>query len=678
MDMNDDVSSLKGVGLKTREALNKCGIYNVIDLLLDFPFDYETVFFYDLIDDIDPKCKNVIIPCTFRKVMNDYRSQSGKIITTLIFDDGRTSFKCIWFNQPYMKKSFNIGRKYMLKGTLEIYKGRRFLVSPKQIKENPQCKDIIIPKYRQCAGIRNSTFIKLIAQILKSITIEENIPRRIIDKHKFCSLDFAVRNVHSPSSKSSLEEAVKRLKFQELLVYSLKINMIKNINSTKKGIAFSVCRELEALKKVLPFALTEAQKKAVKDILDDEKKDKPMNRLLQGDVGSGKTIVAFIAMFNVVKNSYQAAMLAPTEILARQHFNEIKKLFKNFGIHIELLTGSIPEKKKNEIKQKLKEGSIDIIIGTHALFESDVEFYNLGLVVTDELHRFGVMQRSMLFNKNENIDVLVMTATPIPRTLTLYLYNDLDVSVIDELPPGRKKIKTCYIDKSSRGKAYKFAQNILKSGKQVYVVCPLVEENDTLDLTSVNTLYQNLKSTYFKNTNMAILHGKMNAKEKEDVMNRFAKGDIKVLIATTVIEVGINVPQAVLMIIEDSERFGLAELHQLRGRVGRGSDDSYCILIGDVKNPAVKKRMDIISSSTDGFYIAEQDLLLRGSGEMIGFRQHGGNGLIFSDAVSDIDILKEADAEAKMIIQSNDKEDIDFSKKILKKIEQNTKFICFN
>lgn len=678
MDINDDVSSLKGVGLKTQEALNKCGIYKIIDLLLYFPFDYETASFYNSINDIDLGCKNVIVPCTLKRVMNDYRSQRGRIITTMIFDDGKTSFKCIWFNQPYVKKNFKIGIKYILNGTLEIYKEQKFLVSPKVIKENPECKNIITPKYRQCAGIRNSTFIKLINQILSGITIEENMPSYIADKYKFCSLDFAVRNVHSPSSENCLKEAVRRLKFQELLAYSLKINMIKKISSTKKGITFSICSELKDLKKVLPFELTEAQKKAVRDILSDEKSDKPMNRLLQGDVGSGKTIVSFIAMFNVVKNSYQAAMLVPTEILARQHFDEMKKLFRDFHIRIELLSGSVPEKKKNEIKQKLKEGSIDIIIGTHALFESDVEFYNLGLVVTDELHRFGVMQRSMLFNKNKNIDILVMTATPIPRTLTLYLYNDLDVSIINELPPGRKKIKTCYIDKASRGKAYKFAQNILKKGKQVYVVCPLVEENDNLDLTSVNTLYQNLKSTYFKNTNMAILHGKMNAKEKEDIMKQFAEGIIKVLIATTVIEVGINVPQAVLMIIEDSERFGLAELHQLRGRVGRGSDDSYCILIADVKNPAIKKRMDIIANSTDGFYIAEQDLILRGSGEMLGFRQHGDNGFIFSDAVSDIELFKKADIEAKSIIKSNNKEDIDFLKKILKKIEQDTKFICFN
>lgn len=678
MNMNDEISSLKGVGPKTQEALNKCDIHKIIDLLLYFPFDYETAFFCNDINNIDSDRTNIIIPCTFKRAVNDCRSQRGKIITTLIFDDGRTAFKCIWFNQPYMKNNFKSGMKYILKGTPETYKNQKIIVTPKVIKENPACKNVIIPKYRQCAGIKNSMFMKLISQILSNITIEENIPDYIIHKHKFCSLDFAVRNVHSPSSENSLKEAVRRLKFQELLVYSLKIAMIKKSNNSKKGISFKVCCELENFIKMLPFELTKAQKAAVKDILNDEKSDKPMNRLLQGDVGSGKTIVAFIAMFNAVKNSYQAAMLVPTEILARQHFNEMTRLFKDFNIHIELLSGSTPEKKKNEIKQGLKEGTIDIVIGTHALFEPDVEFYNIGLAVTDELHRFGVMQRSMLFNKNKSIDILVMTATPIPRTLTLYLYDDLDVSVINELPPGRKKIKTCYIDKTSREKAYKFAQNILNKGKQVYIVCPLVEENDILDLTSVNTLYQNLKSTYFRHTNMAILHGKMNPKEKQDIMKQFAEGTIKVLIATTVIEVGINVPQAVLMIIEDSERFGLAELHQLRGRVGRGSDESYCILIADVKNPAVKKRMDIMKESTDGFYIAEQDLLLRGSGEMFGFRQHGEDGLIFSDIISDMDLFKEANLETKRIIESSDKKDIDFVKKVLKKIEKDTKFICFN
>lgn len=682
MNIYDDVSLLKGVGPKTKEQLNNCGIYKMIDLLLYFPKGYESIQYCSDIGSLNIDKKNIIINCTYKRSLLNHRSKTGKMISTLIFNDGVSDFKCIWFNQPYITNNFKVGCSYLLSGVIEIYNKEKLLINPKVNNNSSRFKDnakkIIIPKYNLSCNLTNSTFIKLISQILNCIEIKETFPKHIIEKYNLCSLNFAIKNIHEPIKENELVKATFRLKFQELFSYSLKIFLLKKLNNTKKGIEFTVSPELKLLKEHLPFKLTYAQSRVIREIINDEKSVKPMNRLLQGDVGSGKTIVAFIGMFNVVKNSYQAAMIAPTEILATQHFNECKKLFNDFDIKIEILTGSISEKKKSDIKNRLKEGTIDIIIGTHALFENNVEFNNLGLVVTDELHRFGVMQRSKLFNKGGNIDILVMTATPIPRTLSLYMYGDLDVSIIDELPPNRKQIKTYCIDKSSRDRVYNFAKKTVNQGNQVYIVCPLVEDNDAMNLISVEFLYEDLKNRFFKDIPTKIMHGKMNNKEKNGTMEEFKNGTVKILISTTVIEVGVNIPNATLMIIEDAERFGLAQLHQLRGRVGRGSDESYCVLIADIKKENIKKRMNIIKNSTDGFNIAEEDLKLRGSGELFGYRQHGENGLILSDIFEDIDKFKKANEEAKEILQSNSKEDKEFVEELMKKMEQDTKFICFN
>jgi ATP-dependent DNA helicase RecG len=473
--------------------------------------------------------------------------------------------------------------------------------------------------------------------------------------------------------------ARKRLKFQELFTYSLKILMLKDyINKNRNGIAFNIAPELKQLKQSLPFELTNAQSRVVREVLIDQKKNKQMNRLIQGDVGSGKTIVSIISMFNIVKNGYQAVMMAPTEILASQHYEEIKKVLYNFNLNIRLLRGNMPSKEKAAIKEDLRSGKIDIIVGTHALLEEDVVFKNLGIVVTDEQHRFGVMQRSTLFNKGKNIDILVMTATPIPRTLALYLYGDLDVSIIDELPPGRQKIETFYIDERKKAKVYEFALKEIVQGRQVYVVCPLVEENEELSINSVEKLFNELSEHYFKGIDVAIMHGKMPNKLKEDIMNKFKNNEIKVLISTTVIEVGINVPNATVMIIENAERFGLAQLHQLRGRVGRGSFKSYCILVANIKNEIVQRRLEIIQQNSDGFKIAEEDLKMRGSGELFGFRQHGENNLILADLINDLELLKLANSEAKKLLISNSKDDIDIKAQIFRQFEQTSKFICFN
>lgn len=679
MNLREDIRSLKGVGEVTCKNLNKCCIFNILDLLLYFPRDY----------DIISSCSNlkgntegkVMIDCKVNSIERDIRTKTGKIISTIVFENKSGLFKAKWFNQPYVKKKFKIDSEYRIAGKIEQYRGTNIITNPKIVSSNKNSKieEKILPIYPLKSGITNNTFIKLISNVLAKVRIDENLPKWIITKYKLCSLDRAIRIIHNPVNFKELREGKKRLKFQELFTYSLKILMLKGyFEKNKRGVAFKITPELIELKNKLPYKLTKAQNKVIREILIDEKREVPMNRLLQGDVGSGKTVVALIAIFNVVKNGYQAVLMAPTEILAQQHYEEANKLLEGFDVNVELLCGSVNPKNKGKIKEKLKMGEIDIIIGTHALIEDNVEFKNIGIVVTDEQHRFGVMQRSKLVNKGDHVDTLIMTATPIPRTLSLYLYGDLNVSTIDELPPGRQKIDTYYRDKNSRDKVYRFALEEIKKGRQVYVVCPLVEENEELDLSSVEDMYEELKEKYFKNIQIDILYGKMQPKLKEEKMNKFKNGEIKAIISTTVIEVGINVPNATVMIIENAERFGLAQLHQLRGRVGRGSYKSYCILIADIKNDIIRKRMEIMRSSNDGFFIAEQDLKIRGSGEIFGFRQHGEDELVFSNLVEDIDVFKVANGEAKKLLASKDEEDIRIKEEILNNLERTSKFISFN
>jgi ATP-dependent DNA helicase RecG len=690
MDLYDDISSIKGVGPKMKNLLYNCGIFTVMDILLYLPRDYEKIYVHNGASEvIDSK---VILSCTAVAIGRDTRTKNRRVISTVIFRTGGTTVKGKWFNQPYMKDKFIINENYVISGKLQDYKGEKTIINPiivtdvsSQTKEpsyTDNCSEnnfTIIPKYPLKEGLTNNFLVKIISHILGSIKIWENLPQQLIKKHKLCSLEKAINNIHRPKTLEDLTEAQKRIKFQELFTYSLKVLMLKDfINNSKEGIEFRVSPDLKVLKEGLPFTLTNAQSKVIREILINQKSNKQMNRLVQGDVGSGKTIVAIISMFNVAKNGYQSAMMAPTEILANQHYVEIKHILKNFDLNIGMLTGSTPAKQKDIIKQDLKDGNIDIIVGTHALLEDDVQFKNLAMVVTDEQHRFGVMQRSKLFNKGSNVDVLVMTATPIPRTLALYLYGDLDVSIIDELPPGRQKIETSYVEERKADKVYKFALKEIHNGRQVYIVCPLVEDNEELSITSVEKLYLNLKLSYFKDVEVAILHGKMPNKLKDEIMNKYKNGHIKVLVSTTVIEVGINVPNASVMIIQNAERFGLSQLHQLRGRVGRGEYKSYCILVANIKNEIVKKRLEIIKESNDGFKIAEEDLKIRGSGELFGFRQHGENSLLLADVIEDIELLKAANLEAKKLIKSSDEKDIKVKNEIIKKLDHTSKFICFN
>jgi len=676
MNLYDDVSLIKGVGPKVKENLNRCMIFNIMDLMLYFPRDYETIN--------GNASGKTMISCRLVKMERDFRTKSSKVLTTAVFDCEGKRIKGKWFNQPYIKNSFKVGGEYRLLGNIQDYNGETSMINPVLVTESSpygtaEGHEAIMPVYPLKSGITNRLITKLIKDVLVNITVNENMPAWIIKRYSLLSLQDAIANIHFPADRASLGKAKDRLKFQELFAFSLKILALREFHkSERQGIPFNISKELNEVTSKLSYELTDAQRRVLREILKDQKKAVPMNRLLQGDVGSGKTIVAFISVLNVVKNGYQAVMMAPTEILATQHFHEAQAFLGAFGIKTELLCGSTTQKNKEILKKRIKEGDIDFVLGTHAVLEDDVEFSNLGLVVTDEQHRFGVMQRSRLISKDTCVDALVMTATPIPRTLSLILYGDLALSVIDELPPGRKKVDTRVFSSKSRHKAYEFARSEVLRGRQAYIVCPVIEENENLDLNSVESLYEELKAKYFNGMRIGMLHGRMNAKSKESVMKEFNDNKISILVSTTVIEVGVNVPNATIMIIENAERFGLAQLHQLRGRVGRGNDKSYCMLISSSKNEVASKRLNILRDSTDGFFIAEEDLKIRGGGEMFGSRQSGESGFVLADLIEDIGILREAYKAAAELFNSNSGSDRKIRDEFMKKVEDNLKYICFN
>lgn len=677
MDIYSSISTLKGVGPKATEKLNRCGIFNILDILLYFPRDYDFIEGNVEFETIDGEEKLILL-CEAKTFKRDVRTKNGKLLTTIDFQYGKHKVAAKWFNQPYVKNNFQKGNQYNLMGKFKRVGNMLEIVGP-VVACGEAISNEIVPKYPLKGDISNKLFEKLINTILAQMNIKENLPQDILDKYKLVSLDSAIRSIHFPENKDMLEKAKTRLKFQELFTYSLKLLLLKyQLKKNSNGIKFEWVDELKVFKESLPFPLTNAQTKVVRDILRDQKSQCPMNRLIQGDVGSGKTIVALIAIFNVIKNNYQSVLMAPTEILATQHYEEAKKVYSQFNIEIELLTGGTSIKEKKRIKERIRGNEPILVIGTHALFQEDVEFGRLGLIITDEQHRFGVEQRSRLMNKGNKADCIVMTATPIPRTLALYLYSDLDVSVIDELPPGRKKIDTRYYEDSKRDIAYELAYDEIKKGRQVYIVCPLIEEDEKEQLNSVETLYEKLTSTIFKNLRVEILHGKMKGNEKDDIIKRFKNHESDVLISTTVIEVGVNVPNASVMIVENAERFGLAQLHQLRGRVGRGQYESYCVLIAKAKSNITKKRMMIMTESSDGFLISEQDLKLRGAGEMFGRKQSGDAGFALANLYEDINILRCAKQEAVNIIKDDSTVNRELVNEISRNLQRSSKYICFN
>ncbi|MGL4847941.1 MAG: ATP-dependent DNA helicase RecG [Clostridium sp.] len=674
MDIFLGVENIKGIGPKSKERLNKAGIFTLLDLLLYFPRDYEFVNGNEAFKEID-ESERKILTCTFKRFKGNMQTKNRKTITTLEFEYDGHIIEGKWFNQPYIRSKFNFNEKYNLLGKFKSVGNKLEVINP-IVSSNHSLESEIIPKYALRGDLTNNFLVKLIGDILDNVEIKETFPKEIIEKYKFISLDKAIREIHYPKTKNGLEMAITRLKFQELFTYSMKLLLLKDSIKKEVGIKYKWTDRLKELKDSLPFPLTGAQTEVVRNILRDQNSTYPMNRLVQGDVGSGKTIVALIGLFNAYTNGYKGVLMAPTEILASQHYEEAKKIYDGFDIDVELLTGSTKDKEKKRIKERAREEKPLILIGTHALIQEDVEINNLGLVVTDEQHRFGVEQRARLVGKGKKADVLVMTATPIPRTLALYVYSDLDVSVIDELPPGRKKVDTRFYEQNNRDAGYNLARSEVDKGRQVYIVCPLIEENEKLELNSVEKIYEELKYGVFRGVDIEFLHGKMKPKEKDEIIGRFKDGETKVIISTTVIEVGVNVPNATVMIVENAERFGLAQLHQLRGRVGRGSHESYCILIAKAKSDKTKKRMEILVESTDGFYISEQDLKIRGSGEMFGRRQSGDESFILANIYDDMKILIKAKSDAEGIVKNPNYNKL--IEETERNIENTGRYICFN
>ena len=553
------------------------------------------------------------------------------------------------------------GKKYRFFGKISNKYGKIDLTSPvfdEIEKKNNTGK--IIPLYPLTFSLSQNTIRKIIENGLKDVEedggLKETLPKYILNEYKLEEINKAIETVHFPKEFADFEIARKRFVFEELLSTQLALLQLKNSNlKDHKGISFSKDAHMSDVINSLPFNLTKAQLRVLEEIDKNMEQDKSMNRLLQGDVGSGKTVVAMISTYKAVKSGYQVAVLAPTAILATQHLENFQKILKKFDIRCELLISGITKKKKTEILEKLQNGEIDILIGTHAMLEENVTFKNLGLVVTDEQHRFGVKQRTTMAQKGENPDVLVMSATPIPRTLALILYGDLDISVIDELPPNRKKIETFAVTKALEDRVNNFVKKQVDEGRQAYIVCPLVEESEENDLQSVISLYEKCKTEVFPNYRIEYIHGKMKQKEKDDIMERFKNGEIDILISTTVIEVGVDVPNSSIMVIEDAQRFGLAQLHQLRGRVGRGEYQSYCILKYEGKGKNTRERMKIMTQTNDGFVISQKDLELRGSGDFFGTNQHGIPDFKIANLFTDIDILKLAQEAAIKIVNDDEK-----------------------
>lgn len=664
-----DIKYVKGIGEKRAEKLNKLGIFTLKDMIYYFPRQYEDRSSIKNIINLENNEKVSIIGKIV--YIEESSPKKGMTVTKLDIKDNTGYLKVVFFNQKHIVKIFKVNDNVLAFGKIKKENRKIEMHSAELEKINISSNKnlTIYPIYPLTYGITNKELISYFKNVLEknNINIKEYLPKEVIKKYNLCGINYAIKNIHNPESKEALKISLYRIIFEEFFILQLGLFLFKGGSESNIGIKFKIDERLEKIKNSLSFNLTNAQNKALEEILLDMNNEKPMNRLVQGDVGSGKTVVALLALSNAVLNSYQGVFMAPTEILARQHYISFLEILKPFNFNIELLVGSLTKKQKESVVKRLKNNEIDILIGTHALLEDNVEFSNLGLLITDEQHRFGVRQRNKLSKKGISPDILVMTATPIPRTLALILYGDLDISIIDELPPGRKKIETIAVDKSKRENIYKtLVRDEIEKGRQVYIVCPLVDESEELKLKSATELTCELRENYFRDLNVELLHGKMKSKEKDYIMEKFKEKQIDILVSTTVIEVGVNVPNASLMIIENAERFGLSQLHQLRGRVGRGSYESFCILIYESNSEVCKERMKIMQETNDGFKISEKDLEIRGPGEFFGTRQHGLPELKVANIFKHMKILKLAQQEAKDVIEK----DVDLSSFENKELKQ--------
>ena len=683
--LNKDIQFVKGIGPKKAAKLNKLNIFTIKDLLYYFPRAYEdrsnVKKIYQLEHDEKACTKGIISDIKTHEARNKIK------VTKFIIRDESGFLSLVFFNQEYLTKVFKKGDSVIAYGKVKKEGGFLEMNSPQieHFTNAPTSTCKLIPVYPLTYGVTSKDIISTIKSIYtnEKVIIQEYLPQEIINKYKLCSIDFAVKNLHMPQDKQSLKIALYRMIFEEFLILQIGLFYFKSGIDDSEGIKFEKKEKLNDIIKSLPFNLTNAQNRALSEVIEDMTSDNVMNRLVQGDVGSGKTIVAVLVLALSVLNGYQGALMAPTEILARQHYISLNETLSPFDIKVDLLVGSLTKKQKEKVLERIKNHEVDILIGTHALIEDNVEFNNLGIVVTDEQHRFGVRQRAKLSSKGSNPDILVMTATPIPRTLALILYGDLDISIIDELPPGRQPIDTRAFESKKRDFIYtNFIRDEITKGRQVYVVCPVVEESEAIEAKAAEDLRDELKEKYFSDLNVEVLHGKMKPSLKDKIMNDFKNNKIQILVSTTVIEVGVNVPNATLMIIENAERFGLAQLHQLRGRVGRGSHKSHCILIYSSKTNVCKERMEIMEETNDGFRISEKDLEIRGPGEFFGTRQHGIPELKVANIFKHIKVLKLAQEESKNIFREdknlNKKEHILLKKEMIEKFSNINKEISLN
>ena len=666
--LNTPLTDFPGVGEVRAKKLEKLGLVRCADLISYFPRDYEDRRqVYSICS--APLGQKVCISAMAAEHPRLSRIRKGLELVKLKVVDQAGALHITFFNQSYVERALRAGEEYIFYGVVEEQGSRRTMVNPIFERVGKQnFTGCIVPVYPLTAGITNHLLCTLTQKAVGACAqdMPETLPRGVRLDHELAQAEFSYRNIHFPESFEALELARRRLTFEELFYLSAGLAMLKERRGDVLGCAIP-SRPMEEFLGRLPFPLTGAQRRVMEEISRDMASGRPMNRLVQGDVGSGKTVVAAYAAWLAAGAGYQSALMAPTEVLAEQHFRSLSALLEPAGVRVGLLTGSLTPAGKKKVRQALAAGEIDLIIGTHALLSQGVEFTRLGLMVADEQHRFGVAQRAALAAKGDSPHVLVMSATPIPRTLALIIYGDLDVSVIDELPPGRTPVETYVVREDKRARMYNFVRRLVGEGRQVYIICPAVEENaegtmqnaewegdgPALDLKAVTTYAKKLQTEVFPDLKVDFLHGKMKPREKEAVMAAFASGETQVLVSTTVIEVGVDVPNAALIIIENAERFGLSQLHQLRGRVGRGTHQSYCVLITNTRSVEAMQRLRTLASTTDGFKISEEDLKLRGPGDFFGSRQHGLPQMKLADLAGDMRLLSEAQDSARRLLMAD-------------------------
>ena len=652
--LHQSVQFLKGVGPKRSEILGRLGIHTIHDMLSYFPRDYKDRTRIQKISEAKIGAEITIQAKIL--AINNRMARNRKYILEAFVTDETGTIAATWFNQPFLMNKFHVGDNLFLHGKVGAYKYLQLLSPEYEVIQDDETnikEGGIIPVYPLTEHISQTQFRKIMKEAVHHFAnhIEEILPKELLVKNQLLPLDKAIREIHSPETFDTLKRAKSRLVYNELFTLEMAMALRRSGIKEETGIAFKVGTNVDThIRKLIPFTLTNAQERVIREIITDMRSNKPMNRLLQGDVGSGKTVVAIYAILVAIANGYQAAFMAPTEILSEQHFQTLQKYLQHSHVRMQLLTGSTNSKYKKDALEQIKNGQIDLVIGTHALIEETVQFKKLGLVVIDEQHKFGVIQRLKLKEKGHSPDVLIMTATPIPRTLSITLFGDLDISILDEMPPGRTPIKTFWISKDKETDSYNFIHGEITKGRQVFIVYPLVEESEVLSLKAAVTEAKRLQHDVFPACKIGLLHGQMKSGDKDKIMTDFKERRYDILVSTVIIEVGIDIPNATVMVVEHAERFGLAQLHQLRGRIGRGSEQSYCLLFGNPKTNEARERLKIMTKTCDGFKIAEMDFKLRGPGEFFGTRQHGLPELKISDLIRDFPILKQARTDAFEIV----------------------------